>query len=103
MKGTLVQELAKLESRMEGIIEEEGSDDKTIAKKMAKKGRRVLRKDGTSLFQLEEELGMGFVELAILRCFEKVRINVYKTVPPSWKLEDFQKECSQEGMKGTME
>ena len=64
---------------MEGIIEEEGLNNETMAKKTAKKRKRILRKDRTSLSQLEEELGMEFVELAVPRTFEEVKTNVLET------------------------
>ena len=54
MEGTLAQQVAKFEMRIEGIVEEERSNNKTMARKMAKKSKRVLRKDGTSLFQMED-------------------------------------------------
>ena len=49
----LAQQLANLKMRMEGIAEEEGLDNETMARKTAKKKKRVLRKNGTSLSQLE--------------------------------------------------
>ena len=49
LEGTLAQQLANMKTRTEGTIEEEGSDNEMIARKMAKKGKRVLRKDRTSL------------------------------------------------------
>ena len=100
---TPAQQLAKLEKRIEGIEEGDGSDNETMAKKMARKGKRVLRKDGTSLSQLEEELGLGFIELAVPRPFEKVKTNVFETAPPGWLLDDSQMGWSQVGKKGMME
>ena len=73
------------------MVVEEELDNEVIAKKMPRKGKRVLRKHGTSLSQLEEELGLGFVELAVPRPFEKVKTNVFETAPPNWKLEDSRK------------
>ena len=90
LKGTLVRWLEKLEVRMEEIEEEKGSDNETIVRKTAKKEKRVLRNDGTSLSQLEEEMGIGFVEPAVTRTFGEVRTNVFERAPLSWKLEDFQ-------------
>ena len=83
LEGTPAQQLAKLEMRMMGIEKEEGSDNETIARKMAKKGKRILKKDGVSLSQMEEEMEMGFVEPAVPRLFEKVKTNIFKTAPPS--------------------
>ena len=59
-----------------------------MAKKIAKKRKRVLRKNKTSLFQLEEYLGIEFVELAVPRLFEEVKTNIFKTALSSWKLDD---------------
>ena len=58
-------------------------DNETIAKKTTKKGKRVLRKDGISLAQMEEEMEMRFVELVVPRPFEEVKMNIFKTAPPS--------------------
>ena len=88
LEGTPAQQLAKLKSKMEEIEEEEGSDNEVIAKKTAKKEKRVVRKDRTSLSQLEEEMEVGFIELAVPRLFEEVKTNISKTAPPSWKLKD---------------
>ena len=49
LTGTLPQQLANMEMKMEGIVEEEGSDNETMAKKTARKGKKILKKDGTSL------------------------------------------------------
>ena len=70
-------------------MEEEGSDNETMAKKTVKKGKRVLRKDGTSLSQLEEDLELGFVEPAVPKLFEEMKTNVLSMAPPKWKLEDY--------------
>ena len=59
-----------------------------MAKKIAKKRKRVLRKNKTSLFQLEEYLGIEFVELAVPRLFEEVKTNIFKTALSSWKLDN---------------
>lgn len=88
---------------MEGITEEEGLENEMIEKKTAKKGKRVLRKDCITISQLEEELGMAFIEPALSRHFEKVKTNVFETAPSSWKLEDSHRAWSQEGMKGKIE
>ena len=56
-------------------MEEEGSENETMVKKTAKKGRRVLRKDGTSLTQLDEDLGVGFVEPAVKAQVRDLRYN----------------------------
>ena len=74
-----------------------------MAKKMVRKGKRVLRKDKMSLSQLEEELGLSFVEPVVSRPFEKVKTNVFEKAPPGWKLKDSQKGWSQEEKKGSME
>ena len=103
MEGTLAQQLTKLEMRMEGIEEEEGSDNRTIAKKTVKKKKRMLRKDCTSLSQMEEEMGMECIEPAVPKLFEEVKTDILERAQSSWKLEDSQKGWSQEGMKGTME
>ena len=71
---------------MERIEEEEGLDNETMKKKTANKRKRVLRKDGVSLLQLEEDLGMGFVEPGVPRPFEEVKSNVFGKAPRSWKL-----------------
>ena len=84
-----MQQLASLEMRIERIIEEEELGNKTIAKKTARKGKKVLRKDGTRLSQLEEELSLGFMELVVPRPFKEVKTNVFETAPLNWKLEDF--------------
>ena len=55
---------------MEGIIEEEGLENETIAKKTARKGKKVLRKHRTSLLQLEKPLGIGFIKPAVPKVFE---------------------------------
>ena len=52
---------------MEGIIEEEVLDNETMTKKTARKGKKVRRKDGTSLSQLEGELEIRCIELAVPR------------------------------------
>lgn len=54
-----------------------------MASKRAKKGKRVLSKDWTSLSQLEEELGVGFVELVGPRLFEEMKTNVLEMAPVS--------------------
>lgn len=59
MKETPAQQLVKLEMRMEGIEEKDRSDNKTMARKMAKKGKRILRKDRASLSQMEEKWVWG--------------------------------------------
>ena len=69
LEGMLAQQLTRWETWMEGIIEEKGSDNKTMVHKTAKKGKRVLRRDETSLAQLEEELGMGFIASALPKPF----------------------------------
>ena len=61
-----------------------------------------MRKDRTSLSQLEEDLGLGFVEPAVSRRFEEMKSNVFETAPPRWKLEDSQKGWGQEEKKRTM-
>ena len=53
MIGRPTQQLAKLEERIEGIIEEERSNKKAIIRKLAEKRTRVLRKDRISLSQIE--------------------------------------------------
>ena len=53
-----------------------------MAKKMAKKKKKVLRNDRTSLSQMEEEMHMGFIELAVPRPFKEVKTNIFKTAPP---------------------
>ena len=53
LMGRPAQELVSLERRMEGIVEEGRSNNETMAKKTSRKGKRVLRKHGTSLSQLE--------------------------------------------------
>ena len=67
LEGRLVQQPARLEMRIEGIQEEEGLDNERIGKKTAKKGKRILRKEETSLSQVEEELGMGLWNWLLLR------------------------------------
>ena len=42
-----------------------------IKRRIEKKRKRVLRKDRISLFQLEENLEVGFVELAVPKPFPK--------------------------------
>ena len=83
--------------------EEEGLDNPVIAKKIAKKGKRVLRKDRTCLAQLEEKLSMEIVELAVPILFKKVKMTLFELALLSWKLEDSHKARSQERMKGMME
>lgn len=51
LEGRPVQPLANSERRMEGITEEEGLENKRMAKKIAKKWKRVLRKHSKSLSQ----------------------------------------------------
>ena len=103
LPGTPEQQLANLERKMEGIEEEEGSDNETMAQKTVRKEKRVLRKDGTIVCQLKEELGLGFVEPAVPRPFEEVKTNVFEKTPPGWNLGDSQKGWSQEEKKGKME
>lgn len=55
---------------MEGIEEEEGSDNETMGKETAKKGKRVLSKHSMSLSQMEKEMGIRFIELEVSRLFE---------------------------------
>ena len=88
MEENAAQKLAKLQTRMEGIMEEECFNAETMARKIVRKEKRVHRKDEISLSQLEEELQVGFVELTVLRPFEKVKKNVFEMALPSWKLED---------------
>ena len=90
LMGMLAQQLANLEMRMEEIKEEDGSNNETIAKKTARKGKKVLRKDRTSLSQMEEELRLGFMKPAVPRPFEEVKTNVFETALPNWKLDDSQ-------------
>ena len=86
---------------MEGIEEEGGLDNETMAKKMAKKGKRVLKKDGTSLAQMEEELGLEFIEPVVPRLLEEVKSNILETALLRWKLEDSQKGWRQKESKRT--
>ena len=103
LEGTPAQQLARLESKMEGIEEEEGAENKTMLRKTKKNRKRVRRKKRISISQLEEETGGGFIELAVPRLFEEVKANIFETAPPSWKLEQAQKRCSHEDLKGTIE
>ena len=63
----------------------------------------MLRKNGTSLSQLEEEMGVEFIDAVVPRLFKEVITNIFKTAPPRWKLENPQKGWSEERVKGTME
>ena len=65
-----------------------------MVKKTAKKGKRVLRKNGTSVYQLKEEMGVGFIEPVVPRPFEVVTTKIFETALSNWKLEDSQKEWS---------
>ena len=47
-------------------------------------------------------MGIGFVELAISRCFEEVKTNIFKMALPRCKLEDSQKRWSEKWTKGTI-
>lgn len=76
-------------------------DNETMAKKMAKKGKRVLKKDGTSLAQMEEELGLEFIEPVVPRLLEEVKSNILETALLRWKLEDSQKGWRQKESKRT--
>ena len=55
---------------MEGIEEGKGSDNEAMAIKTVKKGKRVLKKNRTSLLQLEKKQGVSFIELGVLRLLE---------------------------------
>ena len=83
LEGTVAEQVAKLETRMEWMTEEEGSDNKVMAKKVAKKGKQVLRKNRRKVSQLEKELEVGFIETGVTRSFVKVRANGYESAPPS--------------------
>ena len=91
LEGILAQQLTQIEARMEEITKEKRLNNEPIAKKTARKGKRVVRKDSTSLSQLEENLGMEGVELVVLRPFEEVKTNVFETTLPGWNLDDFQR------------
>ena len=103
LKVTPAQQLARLETRMWGRAEEKGSDNETMARKIAKKGKSLQKKDEISLSQLKEYLGMGFVELVVPIPFEEVKTKVFKTAALSWKLEDFQKGWRRENRNGKMD
>ena len=88
LEGIPVQQLVQLEAKMEGVEEEEGSDNKVMAKKTARKGKRVLKKNSTRLSQLEEEMELGFIEPAVPIPFKEVKENIFEPTPPGWSLED---------------
>ena len=75
MTGTLAQQLAKMKEQIAGRIEEEGSENVIVTMKTAKKEKRVLRKDGVSLSQLKDDLGLGIVVPAVLRLYKEVKAN----------------------------
>ena len=77
------QQLARMPTRMKATGEEEGSDNETMARKTAKKWKKVLRQNGRSLSQLEEDLEMGFLELVVPRQFEEVKTSVFERAPAS--------------------
>ena len=88
---------------MKGIAEEEGLDNRTIRRKTAKQGKRVLKKDGVSPSWVEEDLGPGFVEPAGPMPVKELKSNVFEMVPPGWKLEESHKEWTPENLKRTIE
>ena len=83
-----MQQLARIEERIEGIEKEGVLDNKAMMRKTAKEGKSILRKDRLSLSQLEEDLGLGFVVLAVLRPFGDIKTNDFETGSSSWKLKD---------------
>ena len=85
VKSTLAQQLARVEERMEGIWEEEGSDNEVMLSKTLQKRKRILRKNGLNPSYLEEDLGVDYVKVAVLRPFEEVKATVFVTAPPDWK------------------
>jgi len=92
--GTPAVQLARIEQVLEKdeLME---SENETMRKKSAKKGKRKLTKIGVTLDSLQKEMEI-FEVAAATRKFDKVRSNLFATHPPSWKLEDSQRSWSQE-------
>ena len=67
-------QLVCLEVSMEGIEWKKGCKNKMIKKKIVTKEKKVLRKDRISIFQVEEDLVVGFVEPVVSRPFKKVNV-----------------------------
>ena len=69
----------------------------------AARGSHSVCISAVTMSQLEEEIGMWFVEPAVPRPFKDINTNIFETVPPSWKLEDSQQGLIQEWIKRIME
>lgn len=51
-----------------------------IVKQIVQKGKRVLKKDEVSLSQLQEDLGLGYIELVVTRLCKEVKTNIFETI-----------------------
>jgi len=92
--GTPAVQLARIEEALEKDEDME-SENETMRKKSAKKGKGKLTKGGVTLDTLQKEMEI-FEEATASRKFDEVRSNLFATHPPSWKLEDSQRGWSQE-------
>jgi len=92
--GTPAVQLARIEEALEKDEDME-SENETMRKKSAKKGKGKLTKAGVTLDMLQKEMEI-FEEATATRKFDEVRFNLFATHPPSWKLEDSQRGWSQE-------
>ncbi|KAF8436757.1 hypothetical protein BGX38DRAFT_1145321 [Terfezia claveryi] len=98
----MAQQLAGFEAKMDGIGEDGDSENETMRKKSARKGKGTLTTGLMSLNDLEEELGVGFVEPVVPRSFEAVRENVFGKAQTACKLGDSQPKRKKEVTQGTI-
>jgi len=82
-------QLARIEEAL-SEDEEMDSDNETMKKKSAKKGKGKLTKGGVTLEMLNKKMNIS-EEATRSRKFDEVRSNLFATHPPSWKLEDSQR------------
>jgi len=92
--GTPAVRLARIEEALEKDEDME-SKNEVMRKKSAQKGKGKLTKGRVTLDMLNEKMEISGTEVEP-RKFEEVMSNLFATHPPSWKLEDSQKGCSQE-------
>jgi len=92
--GTPAVQLARIEEASEKDEDME-SDNEVMRKKSAKKGKGKLTRGEVTLDMLEKKMDI-FEEATEPRKFDEVRYNLFATHSPSWKLEDSQRDWSQE-------
>ena len=90
--GTPAVQLAMIEVALEKDEDME-SDNEAMRKKLARKGKGRLNKEGATLDMLNKKIEIFGKEVEP-RKFDEVRSNLFATYPPSGKLEDSQRGWS---------